>query len=105
LSGLVPEYYSGILKGDIQIGNNAGSITSWKDVPLYEKATTVGTVFQDPRHQFFPARVEQELLLSMWRNEAVLADKQKKVSSILEHLAMEDFFYRLLDTLSSGEQQ
>ncbi len=105
LSGLVPEYYLGNLKGDVQIGDKAGTIISWKDVPLYEKATTVGTVFQDPRHQFFSARVEQELLLSMWRNEVSLEDKQKDIGATLEQLGMDKFRYRLLDTLSSGEQQ
>lgn len=105
LSGLIPEYYSGRLGGVIQIGNGVGDVTDWKDIPLYEKAVTVGTVFQEPRHQFFSARVEQELLLSIWRSEAPLEDKQKHIDTILDQLGMEAFRYRILDTLSSGEQQ
>lgn len=105
LSGLIPEYYSGRLDGVIEIGNSVDGVKDWKDVPLSEKSKMVGTVFQDPRHQFFSARVEQELLLSMWRNKATLDDKQKHIDLILGQLGMEDFRYRILDTLSSGEQQ
>ena len=102
LNGLIPEYYPGTMHGRIRINGDA---TSWRDIPLWKKATVTGTVFQDPRHQFFSARVEQEIMLSLWRDAAPLADKQKKVEAILKRLGLAGFSHRLLDDLSSGEQQ
>ncbi|MGC3362630.1 ATP-binding cassette domain-containing protein, partial [Enterococcus faecalis] len=48
INGLIPKFYEGVLKGQVLI--NGRSI---KDLKSYELASFVGTVFQDPRTQFF----------------------------------------------------
>ena len=102
LNGLIPEYYRGELHGHIRIGSNT---TSWHEMPLWQKAAVTGTVFQDPRHQFFSARVEQEVMLSLWRDSSSLENKRKSVEAILQKVGLNNFGHRLLDSLSSGEQQ
>jgi len=102
LSGLVPEYYQGELQGCIRIGKDE---QRWRDVPLWQKAVSVGTVFQDPRHQFFSARVEQELLLSKFRKESEQEESEQELNTLLNTLGLQKMRHRLLDTLSSGEQQ
>ena len=102
LSGLIPEYYQGGLYGCIRIGTGE---VSWREVPLWQKAATVGTVFQDPRHQFFSARVEQELLLSPAPTNRSEEEQLEQLDNILSRLELFDMRHRLLDSLSSGEQQ
>ncbi|HIQ38203.1 MAG TPA: ATP-binding cassette domain-containing protein [Desulfocapsa sulfexigens] len=102
LSGLIPEYYQGHLQGCIRIGKDD---VRWQDVPLWQKSASVGTVFQDPRHQFFSARVEQELLLSRFRKESEREDSEQQLNTLLNSLGLQKMRHRLLDTLSSGEQQ
>jgi len=102
LSGLVPEYYQGDLQGCIRIGKDE---QRWRDVPLWKKSISVGTVFQDPRHQFFSACVEQELLLSRVRQKHEHEESEKQLNLLLNNLGLQKMRHRLLDTLSSGEQQ
>lgn len=102
LSGLVPEYYQGDLQGCIRIGKDE---QRWRDVPLWQKSVSVGTVFQDPRHQFFSARVEQELLLSKFCKESEQEESEQQLNTLLNNLGLQKLRHRLLDTLSSGEQQ
>lgn len=102
LSGLVPEYYQGDLQGCIRVGNEK---QRWQEVPLWQKAASVGTVFQDPRHQFFSARVEQELLLSESCRESGYEESGQLLHALLNNLGLQKLRHRLLDTLSSGEQQ
>ncbi len=102
LSGLIPEYYQGKLQGNIQIGKDQ---ECWKGVPLWQKSINVGTVFQDPRHQFFSARVEQELMLSSFGNKSEQENTEQKLDTLLKSLGLQKMRHRLLDSLSSGEQQ
>lgn len=102
LSGLVPEYYQGDLQGCVQIGKED---QSWMDVPLWKKSASVGTVLQDPRHQFFSARVEQELLLSKFRKDCEQEESEQQLRAFHNSLGLKKLRHRLLDTLSSGEQQ
>lgn len=103
LSGLIPAYYNGVLHGDIRIGSGGGG--SWADVPVWQKAATVGTVLQDPRHQFFSARVEQELLLSLSRSAPGRDEQGQRLVETMERLGLHALRHRLLESLSSGEQQ
>ena len=48
VNGLIPNYYEGELSGEVLLdGKNISSL------PLYETAKYVGSVFQNPRTQFF----------------------------------------------------
>lgn len=56
INGLIPNYYEGELTGDILLnGKNISQL------PLYETAKYVGSVFQNPRTQFFTVDSTSEL--------------------------------------------
>lgn len=55
-NGLIPHFYNGILSGDIIINLN-----NTKDLALHEISEHVGSVFQDPRSQFFTTDTTDEL--------------------------------------------
>lgn len=56
VNGLIPNYYEGKLSGEVLLdGKNISSL------PLYETAKYVGSVFQNPRTQFFTVDTTSEL--------------------------------------------
>ena len=56
INGLIPNYYEGTLKGQVLV--NRMDVSS---APLYETAGVVGSVFQNPRSQFFNVDTTSEL--------------------------------------------
>lgn len=56
VNGLIPNYYEGELTGKVLINGNVVS-----QMPLYETAKLVGSVFQNPRTQFFTIDTTSEL--------------------------------------------
>ena len=56
INGLIPHYYKGKMKGE--------AFVSGKDISkllLHEVGHIVGTVFQDPRSQFFTTTTDEEI--------------------------------------------
>lgn len=56
INGLIPHFYPGELSGDILI--DGGSV---KERELYDTALIIGTVFQNPRTQFYNVDTTGEL--------------------------------------------
>ena len=48
VNGLIPNYYEGSLSGQVLLGGRVVHT-----MPIYETAKIVGSVFQNPRSQFF----------------------------------------------------
>ena len=70
VNGLIPNYYEGELSGEVLLdGKNIS------ELPLYETAKYVGSVFQNPRTQFFTVDSTSELPLDAkirvcWRKKS-----------------------------------
>ena len=60
LNGLIPHFYEGNLTGTICIDGK-----EINDQPLYETALLSGTVFQNPRSQFFNVDTTSELAFGL----------------------------------------
>ena len=56
VNGLVPHYYEGNLEGDVLLDGKSVS-----DTPLYDLAAMVGSVFQNPKSQYFNVDTDSEL--------------------------------------------
>ena len=56
MNGLIPNFYNGDLTGAVRV--NGRDITK---MPLYEIAENTGSVFQNPRSQFFNVDTDSEL--------------------------------------------
>ena len=62
LNGLCPGFYPGKLEGGYSLdGEDA------LKMPIHRLGTMVGSVFQDPRSQFFATNTTDEIVLGMWR--------------------------------------
>lgn len=56
INGLIPNYYKGFLCGEVLVNERAVL-----NLPLYETAKMVGSVFQNPRSQFFNVDTTSEI--------------------------------------------
>ena len=72
INGLIPQFFVGELSGQILLdGENLA------DLPMYRIAEKVGSVFQNPRTQFFNVDTDSEIAFGM-ENEAVPKEQMEK---------------------------
>ena len=100
INGLIPHYYQGDLAGKVTIAGRDVAITE-----LYELAGVVGTVFQNPRSQFFSIDTDGEIVFGP---ENIGLDPQailERKNNIVEQMHIEKLLGRSLFELSGGEKQ
>jgi energy-coupling factor transporter ATP-binding protein EcfA2 len=100
INGLCPQFYPGILTGNYFLnGRNAA------DIPISELGSLIGSVFQDPRSQFFATNTTDEIVLGMENaglpRERMIDMFRKTVSQV----GVDNLLERPLFPLSSGEKQ
>lgn len=100
INGLIPHYYKGQLMGNIEMNKKDIATT-----PLYEIAENTGSVFQNPRSQFFNVDTNSELSFSCEN----LGYPQEEIKTRVQHTVNDFNIESLLDKslfhLSGGEKQ
>ncbi len=100
LNGLIPGFYGGKLEGSVLLDGR--SISEYKS---FELATLVGSVFQNPRTQFFNVDTDSEITFGL-ENAGVPSEE---INSVLERVSEELDLYGLrgrdIFKLSGGEKQ
>ena len=100
INGLIPHFYDGRLEGKVFL--NGRDISKLK---LYDIAGNVGSVFQDPRSQFFTTDTVSEVAFAC-ENDAIPKEELIiKVDSAIKELGIEHLRDKNLFELSSGERQ
>lgn len=100
INGLIPSFYNGELKGRGTVCHQNIKVESIK-----ERSYKVGSVFQDPRSQFFTMHVKTEISFPS-ENHGIPTDKmQKNVSKTVDSLKLSPLMERKIFDLSSGEKQ
>lgn len=100
INGLIPHYYQGDVEGKVTV---AGHVIS--DTELYELAGVVGTVFQNPRSQFFSIDTDGEIVFGP---ENIGLDPEqilKRKETVVEQMNIGKLLGRSLFELSGGEKQ
>lgn len=100
LNGLIPSFYNGRLEGRVLLdGRDIGEYKS------YELASRVGSVFQNPRTQFFNVDTDSEITFGL-ENAGIPCDE---INSTLERVSCEldlgNLRGRDIFKLSGGEKQ
>ena len=100
VNGLIPNYYEGELTGEVLINGNVVS-----QMPLYETAKLVGSVFQNPRTQFFTIDTTSELAFGS--ENLGLPEKEivRRVWTASKETRLESLLGRNLFELSGGEKR
>ena len=103
LAGLLAPRAGSVISGEaLAAGRGHEPIARW---PARELVRRIGTVFQDPEHQFLASSVREELLLGPRRAGVDPAAARRRADELLDRLRLE----RLADanpfTLSGGEKR
>lgn len=100
LNGMIPEYYNGHLSGSIDV-NGIDPIKA----PMYEIAKKVGTVFQNPKTQFYTVNTTSEIAFGCenygMKSEMIWA----RVKTAARDLKLKSLLDRNIFQLSGGEKQ
>jgi energy-coupling factor transport system ATP-binding protein len=100
INGLIPHFYSGELKGSIKIDNR-----NILEMNMYEIAEKVGSVFQNPRTQFFNVDTDSEIAFGI-ENLSYPHEKLKRcVRKTEKDLKLTELMGRSIFELSGGEKQ
>ena len=100
INGLIPGFFSGELEGDVTINNE-----SILGVPMYKISSHVGSVFQNPRTQFFNVDTDSEIAFGI-ENEAVPPEElNQRLENVTDVLHINSLRERNIFELSGGEKQ
>ncbi|WP_195268496.1 energy-coupling factor ABC transporter ATP-binding protein [Eubacterium sp. 1001713B170207_170306_E7] len=100
INGLIPHYYEGRLSGSITVNG-----LNIRNAPLYETAKMVGSVFQNPRSQFFNVDTTSELAFGCENLGLPEAEIHRRLKSTTEAFGLDSLCGRNIFKLSGGEKQ
>lgn len=100
INGLIPHYFEGEMSGDVLVDGKKVS-----EQPLYATAPVVGSVFQNPRSQFFNVDTTSEVSFGC-ENLGVPEDViRSKMRRVVDEFQIRDLMNRSIFQLSGGQKQ
>lgn len=100
INGLIPHYYQGKLDGNVRVAER-----DIKETELYELAGTVGTVFQNPRSQFFSVDTDGEIVFGPENIGLATDEIIRRKQETVKEFDIEKLLGKSLFDLSGGEKQ
>ena len=100
INGLIPHFYGGKLEGTVKIAGE-----DIRDKTLYQINTRTGSVFQNPRTQFFNVDTDGELVFGCENRAVPVEEIQRRAEDAVEFFEIEDLMHRSIYSLSGGQQQ
>lgn len=100
INGLIPHYYEGELFGEVAVGG-----LDVQDAELYDTARIVGSVFQNPRSQFFCVDTTGEIAFGCENMGLPPGEIEKQVEISSHEMRAVNLLGRSIFQLSGGEKQ
>lgn len=100
INGLIPHFYPGVVKGSVTIDGQ-----SVQERELYETAAQVGTVFQNPRSQFYNVDTTGELAFGCENRGLPEKEIFARIDDTVSRFRLEKLMDRNIFRLSDGEKQ
>lgn len=100
INGLAEKFYEGTLKGKVTVLGKSIS-----EYPLYEIGKSVGSIFQDPKSQFFASVTEDEIAFGCENYGISYEEMELRVSSAIEQINGNSLRGKGIYPMSSGEKQ
>ncbi|MCK9152136.1 ABC transporter ATP-binding protein [Methanobacterium alcaliphilum] len=100
INGLIPYFYEGSIKGEVKINNK-----SINKIPIYETAKIIGSVFQNPRSQFFNVDTNSELVFGCENMGLPIEEIRKRLLDVISTFNIHDLLNKSIFKLSGGEKQ
>ena len=101
INGLIPAFTPGCrLEGRVEVdGLDPGT------TPMYELARKVGSVFQNPKSQFFNLDTDSELAFGLENEGRPPEEIRRRVADTVEALHLQELQRRSIFSLSGGQKQ
>ncbi len=100
INGLIPHYYEGQIAGEVWVNGEKVS-----EQPLYDTAAVVGSVFQNPRSQFFNVDTTSEITFGCENLGQPEKDIRERFAKTVRDFRLEKLMDRNIFHLSGGEKQ
>ena len=100
INGIIPEQKEGELTGEIFVNEKDVKTTSAK-----ERSKIIGSVFQNPKSQFFHLNTTDELFFGTANHLVPLEEMEKRLIKIAKDFDIEHLINRNIFMLSGGEKQ
>ena len=100
VNGLIPQFYAGELAGSVLVDGQEVS-----DLPMHQIAAKVGSVFQNPRTQFFNVDTDSEIAFGIENQALPVCQLRERVDLTSAELHIENLRNRNIFELSGGEKQ
>lgn len=100
VNGLIPDFFPGEGDGAAYLDGQDCS-----EVPMYRLAERVGSVFQNPRTQFFNVDTDSEIAFGMENGALPPTELAQRVEQTARELHIEELRGRSIFALSGGEKQ
>jgi len=99
-NGLAPHFFKGGLRGRVRI---AGADTA--DLSLARISRQVGTLFQDPEHQFFALNVADEIAAALEWQGLATGEIESRIAGVADRFGLRDILEASVHDLSEGQKQ
>ena len=101
INGLIPAFTPGCrLEGRVMVNGLAP-----RETPMYELAQRVGSVFQNPKSQFFNLDTDSELAFGLENEGRPPEEIRRRVEQVAETLHLQDLRGKNIFSLSGGQKQ
>mgnify|MGYP002610154191 CR=1 FL=1 len=100
INGLIPHYYEGKMTGEVWV--NGAKVS---EQPLYDTTAVVGSVFQNPRSQFFNVDTTSEITFGCENLGQPEKDIRERLAKTVRDFRLEKLMDRNIFHLSGGEKQ
>ena len=100
INGLAPSYYTGLLTGNIFLDKEPLT-----QILQYDLVCRIGSVFQDPKSQFFSSELAGEVAFACENYGLPVEEIRKRTDQAITDFSLDELRNQNLDTLSDGEKQ
>lgn len=100
INGIIPEFYNGEISGSVMV-NGMNTFTT----PIYELSKNIGSVFQNPKTQFYTTNTTDEIAFGLENFGIKREVINKRLIEVEKELKLEHLMNRNIFELSGGEKQ
>ena len=100
MNGIIPEFYDGDISGSVMVNGMNTFIT-----PIYKLSKNVGSVFQNPKTQFYTTNTTDEIAFGLENYGIEREVINKRIKEVEKELHLENLMNKNIFNLSGGEKQ
>lgn len=100
LNGLIPNFFDGQRSGEVYLHDKGIS-----EMPIYEISTHIGSVFQNPKTQFFNVDTTSEIVFGCENLGFEKEEIKKRLDFVVDEFNLNHLLDKSIFKLSGGEKQ